>query len=55
MASDAKACFPSKAEYRAVLRYLYSKGKRGKGIHGKLADVQVRFWVGNLNVVEEGL
>ena len=23
MASDAKACFPSKVEYRAVTRYLY--------------------------------
>ena len=55
MAGDAKACFSSKAEYRAVIRYLYLKDKTGKGIHGKLADVygtsapsyaQVKFWVG---------
>ena len=38
MASDAKACFSSKAEYRAVIRYLYLKGKTGKEIHGELAD-----------------
>ena len=55
MASDAKACFASKVEYRAVIRYLYLKGKTGKEIHGELADVygssppsyaQVKFWVG---------
>ena len=55
MASDAKACFSSKVEYRAVIRYLYLKGKTGKEIHCKLADVygssapsyaQVKFWVG---------
>ena len=55
MASDAKACFLSKVEYRAVFRYLYLKGKTGKEIHGELADVygssapsyaQVKFWVG---------
>ena len=55
MASDAKACFSSKAEYRAVIRYLYLKGKTGKEIHGESADVcgssapsyaQVKFWVG---------
>ena len=55
MASDAKACFSSKVEYRAVIRYLYLKDKTGKEIHGKLADVyrssapsyaQVKFWVG---------
>ena len=54
MASDAKACFSSKVEYRAVIRYLYLKGKTGKEIHGELADVygssapsyaQVNFWV----------
>ena len=39
MASDAKACFSSKVEYRAVIRYLYLKGKTGKEIHGVLADV----------------
>ena len=37
--SDAKACFSSKAEYRAVIRYLYLKGKTSKKIHGELADV----------------
>ena len=55
MASDAKACFSSKVEYPAVIRYLYLKGKTGKEIHGELADVygssapsyaQVKFWVG---------
>ena len=55
MASDAKACFSSKVEYRAVIRYLYLKGKTGKEIHGELADVygssapsyaHVTFWVG---------
>ena len=39
MAIDAKACLLSKAEYRAVIRYLYLKGKTGKEIHGELADV----------------
>ena len=55
MASDAKACFLSKAKYCAVIRYLYLKDKTGKEIHGELADVyrssapsyaQVKFWVG---------
>ena len=52
MASDAKACFSSKVEYRVVIRYLYLKSKTGKEIHGELADVsapsyaQVKFWVG---------
>ena len=55
MASDAKACFSSKVEYHAVIRYLYLKGKTGKEIYGELADVygssapsyaQVKFWVG---------
>ena len=55
MASDAKACFSSKVEYCAVIRYLYLKGKTGKEIHSELADVygssapsyaQVKFWVG---------
>ena len=61
MSSDAKACFSSKVEYhakvecRAVIRYLYLKGKTGKEIHGELANVygssapsyaQVKFWVG---------
>ena len=55
MASDAKACFSSIVEYRAVIRYLYLKGKTGKEIHGELADVYgssapsyapVKFWLG---------
>ena len=55
MANDAKACFSSKVEYRAVIRNLYLKGKTGKEIHGELAGVygssapsyaQVKFWVG---------
>ena len=57
MASDAKACFSPKAEYHAIVRYLYLTGKTGKEIHGELADVygssapscaQVKFWVGEL-------
>ena len=55
MASDAKACFSSKVEYRAVIRYLYLKVKTCKEKHGELANVygssapsyaQVKFWVG---------
>ena len=55
MASDAKACFSSKVEYHAVIRYLYLKGKTDKEIHGELAYVygssapcyaQVKLWVG---------
>ena len=55
MASDAKACFSSKVEYRAVIRYLCLKGKTGKEIHSDLANVygssaasyaQVKCWVG---------
>ena len=41
MANDAKACFSYKVEYRAVIRYLYLKGKTRKEIHGELADVMV--------------
>ena len=45
----------SKVEYRAVIRYLYLKGKTGKEINGELADVygspapsyaRVKFWLG---------
>ena len=39
MAGDVKTCFSSKVDYRAVIRYLYLKGKTGKEIHGELADV----------------
>ena len=55
MASDAKACFSSKGEHRAVIRYVYLKGKIEKDIYGVLSDVygssassyaQVKFWVG---------
>ena len=55
MATDAKACFSSKVEYRAVIRYLYLKGKTGKEIHGELTNVygssassyaQVKFCIG---------
>ena len=55
MATNARACFSSKVEYRPVIRNLYLKGKTGKEIHGELADVygssapsyaQVKFWVG---------
>ena len=55
MAGDAKAHFSSKVEYRTVILYLYLKGKTGKEIQCKLADIygssapsyaQVKFWVG---------
>ena len=55
MARDAKACFSSKVENRAVIWYLYLKCKTGKEIHCALADVygssapsyaQDIFWVG---------
>ena len=64
MASDAKECFSSKVEYRAVVRYLYLKGKTGKEIHGELTDVygssapsyaRVRFWVGEFKRVRTSL
>ena len=54
MASDAKACFSSKVEHSAVIRFLYLKGKTGKEILGELAYVygppapsyaEVKFWV----------
>ena len=54
MASDAKVSFSSKVEYRAVIRYLYLKGKTGREIHCELTNVygssapsyaQVEFWV----------
>ena len=52
MANDAKACFSSKVEYRAVIRYLYLKGKTGNEIHvyGSSAPsyAQVKFWVGEI-------
>ena len=55
MASDAKVSFPSKVEYRAVIRYLYLKRKTGQEIHCEMTNVygssapsyaQVKFWVG---------
>ena len=55
IASDAKACFSSKVEYRAIIRYSYLKSKTGKFIHGELADVygssapsyaQLKCWMG---------
>ena len=55
MACDAKVSFSSKVEYRAVIGYLYLKGKTGQEIHCKLTNVygssapsyaQVKFWVG---------
>ena len=55
MASNAKVSFSSKVEYRAVIRYLYLKGKTGQEIHCQLTNVygssapsyaQVKFWVG---------
>ena len=55
MASNAKVSFSSKVEYRAVIRYLYLKGKTGQEIHCELTNVyrsfapsfaQVKFYVG---------
>ena len=55
MASDTKVSFFSKAEYRAVIRYLYLKGKTGQETHCELTNfygssaplyAQVKFWVG---------
>ena len=55
MASEAKASFSSKVEYRAVIGYLYLKGKTGQEIYCELTNVygssapsyaQVKFWVG---------
>ena len=55
IAGNAKACFSSKIQCHAIIRYLYLNGKTGKEIHGELADVkvssapsyaQVKFWVG---------
>ena len=55
MASDAKASFSSKVKYRAVIRYLYLKGKTGQEIHCDLTNAygssapsyaQVKFWDG---------
>ena len=39
MASNAKVSFSSKVEYRAVIRYLYLKGKTGQEIHCELTNV----------------
>ena len=61
MASDTKACYSSKVEYRAVIRYLYLKGQTGKEIHGELVDVygslhhlmlRLNSGLGNSNAVE---
>ena len=55
MTINAKVSFSSKVEYRAVIRYLYLKGKTGQEIHCELTNVygssapsyaQVKFWVG---------
>ena len=55
MASDAKVSFSLKVEYRAVIRYLYLKGKTGQEIYCELTNAygssapsyaQVKFWVG---------
>ena len=59
MASNAKACFSSKVEYRAVIPYLYLKGKNRQGNIRRVSRclwvfiictapsyAQVKFWVG---------
>ena len=64
MASDAKVSFSSKVEYRAVIRYLYLKGKTGQEIHCELTNVygssvpsyaQVKFWVGEFKLSRTSL
>ena len=59
MAGDTNVSFSSKAEYRAVIRYLYLKGKTGQEIHCELTNVygssvpsyaQVTFWVGEFKL-----
>ena len=61
MASDAKA---SKVEYRAIIWYLYLKGKTGKEIYSKLVDVygsfapsyaQIKFWKGEFKCCRTSL
>ena len=61
MANDTKVSFSSKLEYRAVIRYLYLKGKTGLEIHCELTNVygssapsyaQVKSGLGNSNAVE---
>ena len=61
MASDAKVSFSSKVEYRAVIRYLYLKGKTGQEIHCELTNVygssapcmhKLNSGLGNSNAVE---
>ena len=61
MASVAKVSFSSKVEYRAVIRYLYLKGKTGQEIHCELTNVygssassyeQINSGLGNSNAVE---
>ena len=55
MTSNAKVSFSSKVEYRAIIRYLYLKGKTGQEIYCELTNVygssapsyaQVKFCVG---------
>ena len=50
MACDAKACFSSKVEYCAVIRYLYLKGNTRQVSKSQWSSApsyaQVKFWVG---------
>ena len=55
MASDTKACFSSRVKYRAIILYLYLKGKMSKEIHSELANIygssapshaHDKFWAG---------
>ena len=64
MASDAKASFSSKFEYRALIWYLYLKGKTGQEIHCELTNVygssapsyaQDKYWVGEFKRVRTSL
>ena len=64
MASNAKVSFSSILEYRAVIRYLYLKGKTDQEIYCELTNVygssapsyaQVKFWVGEFKCIRTSL
>ena len=55
MASDAKVSFSSTVEYRAVIRYLYLKGKTGQEIHCELTNVYGSSSSYGMNKLNSGL
>ena len=59
MANDAKAYFSSKVENRAVIRFLYLKGKKRQGNTRRVSRflsapsyAQVKLWLGYSNAVD---